>query len=64
MHDDASKLAVYRTRASECRKLAEMALPQTRAYYERLASAYEELADELERGTAQSRSVAGASRGF
>ena len=47
--DDVSKSGVYRARALECRKLAEMATPGTGAQYERLAIAYEQLAHELER---------------
>jgi hypothetical protein len=47
--DEVSKAGVYRARALECRKLAEMATPDTGAQYERLAIAYEQLADELER---------------
>jgi hypothetical protein len=46
--DDVSKSGVYRARALECRKLAEMATPRTGAQYERLAIAYEQLAEELE----------------
>ena len=41
--DDVSKSGVYRARALECRKLAEMATPGTGAQYERLAIAYEQL---------------------
>jgi hypothetical protein len=51
MHAGVSKSAVYRTRAMECRKLARMAAPRTRADHERPAVAYEELSDELERLT-------------
>jgi hypothetical protein len=47
--DDVSKSGVYRARALECRKLAEMATPGTGGQYERLAIAYEELAEQLER---------------
>jgi hypothetical protein len=49
MHEDVSKSEMYRFRALECRKLAEMAAPGTGLQYERLAIAYEQLAEELER---------------
>jgi hypothetical protein len=49
MHDEISKSSIYRIRALECRKLAKMATPGTGAQYERLAIAYEQLAEELER---------------
>jgi hypothetical protein len=49
MHEELSKLDVYRTRALECRKLAEIAGPGTRARYWKLAEAYDLLAKELER---------------
>ena len=48
MHDDLSKSELYRTRALECRKLAELAAPAAATQYEKLAAAYEQLARELE----------------
>jgi hypothetical protein len=48
MHEDLSKSELYRTRALECRKLAEFAAPNAGVEYERLAAAYEQLARELE----------------
>ena len=48
MHEDLSKSELYRTRALECRKLAEIAAPIAQVQYERLAAAYEQLARELE----------------
>jgi hypothetical protein len=48
MHEDVSKAGVYRERALECRRLALMCPPVSRDQYERLARAYDQLADELE----------------
>jgi hypothetical protein len=48
MHEDLSKSKLFRARALECRKLAEIAAPIARLQYEKLAAAYEQLARELE----------------
>ena len=48
MHEDLSRSELYRARALECRKLAEIGAPGAGAQYQRLAAAYEQLAKELE----------------